>query len=160
MRQILGALRPEGDAVEYGPQPTAADIPSLIDNLRRIGHDVTLQVNVRPGTTSTLMELGVYRIVQEALSNIVRHAPGATVSVVVLTSTRNLRVAVVNGRAPRAASPPVFNVGSEDRGGNGLRGMRERVELLGGTIEYGPSLDGGYAIEALLPLTPSPQESP
>jgi signal transduction histidine kinase len=87
--------------------------------------------------------LTVYRIVQEALSNAARHASGAPVEVTVNTTKKQIRVEVRNG--PGAPGPSTHGTG------HGLVGMRERVELLGGTLHTGPAGDGGFAVVATIP---------
>jgi signal transduction histidine kinase len=100
-----------------------------------------------------------YRVVQESLSNVVRHAPGATATVQVTVRGNDLLVGVLNSAPPVPVGTPAV----EERGarrGHGLRGMRERVELTGGAIDHGPTDDGGFQVRARLPLSHVPAETP
>jgi signal transduction histidine kinase len=94
------------------------------------------------------VDLSGYRIVQEALANVVRHAPGAPTRVSVTSDGSDLTVLVVNGPAP-APTSPLETTGT----GHGLVGMRERVRLTGGSLDTGPLPDGGFRVAARLPLT-------
>ncbi|MEB4616047.1 sensor histidine kinase, partial [Leucobacter sp. M11] len=154
MRQLLGVLRgadPAGGASAgdpeqpLGPQPGLFDLPALVETTQRAGVPVTLSWDADSRTPATV-GLTAYRVVQESLSNIIRHAPGAPTRVEVRTENGSLRVEVRND-APPTPGPSAH----ADAGGHGLRGMRERVELIGGTLEHGPTEDGGYRILAELP---------
>jgi signal transduction histidine kinase len=174
MRQLLGALRPEASEARYAPQPGIADIPTLIRTTENVGGRVTYSNEIEPGSESSLIELSVYRIVQEALSNVVRHAARADAAVTLERTTSGIVVRVTNDAAPAVtaglltepgasapvdASPPV--VSEVDTGGHGLRGMRERVAILGGTIVQEPLPTGGFLIEAVIPTAgPAGQETP
>jgi signal transduction histidine kinase len=174
MRQLLGALRPEVSEARYAPQPGIADIPTLIRTTENVGGRVTYSNEVDPGSESTLIELTVYRIVQEALSNVVRHAPRADTTVALGRTSSGIVVRVTNDAAPAPSAPfptdpgvddsvdvrvPV--VSSIDSGGHGLRGMRERVAILGGTIVQEPLPTGGFLIEAAIPTAaPTEKETP
>jgi signal transduction histidine kinase len=92
-----------------------------------------------------------YRIVQEALSNAGRHAPGAAVTVIVGRAQETVRLRVVNGPGPGRAAGP-----NGQHPGHGLAGMRERVTLLGGALSAGATADGGFAVSASLPLSGTP----
>lgn len=96
------------------------------------------------------MDLSAYRIVQEALANVVRHAPGARTQVSVRAAACHLNVLVVNGPAPKPVAP-LESAGT----GHGLVGMRERVRLTGGTLDTGPLPDGGFRVAARMPLPPA-----
>ena len=131
LRQLVGLLRTE-DSTEptpLAPQPTLADLAVLVEQSRRAGIDVTLEPVGAARVLDEMVERAAYRIVQEALTNAGRHAPG---------------VLVVNRRPTR---PPTAVPG----GGHGLIGLRERAHALGGTLRAGPRLDGGFAVEAVLP---------
>jgi signal transduction histidine kinase len=152
-RALLAVLRQEGDAAEHAPQPGIGDLGPLLDGARRAGVPLTADVRVagedlRPGTS-----LAAYRIVQEGLANASRHAAGAAVRTEVLREDDRLRVTVVNGPVPGAPPPePGAPAGPAPREGHGLTGMRERVGAEGGTLWVGRTADGGFAVEALLPL--------
>lgn len=144
MRRMLGVLRTENQATELEPQKGLEDIPALVDTMRRAGVEAGL-VLIGADSSAGLpaaVQIAAYRIVQEALSNAVRHAPGTPVTVRVQADAAALRIRVRND-APLA---------SADRGvGHGLRGMRERTELLGGTLTAGPSAGDVWQVEAMLP---------
>ncbi|GAA3587925.1 hypothetical protein GCM10022198_09370 [Klugiella xanthotipulae] len=154
MRQLLGVLR-STDPAELGPQPSLHDIPGLVESSRRAGNPVTLawSPDITAHPTPGPVALAAYRIVQESISNVVRHAPEAETLVAVERESGSVRVTVRNEPPPR---PPLAD---RDRGGHGLVGMRERVALLGGTLEHGPTPEGGYRVCALLP-SPDPGTAP
>jgi signal transduction histidine kinase len=105
------------------------------------------------GQESTLpaaVDLAAYRIVQEALTNVVKHANGSDASVTLHYGRDALTIEIVNGTANRTGGRPVL---TGDRGGLGIDGMRERVALLGGRFVAGPRDDGGFRVEAVLPLS-------
>jgi signal transduction histidine kinase len=155
MRQLLGTLRGEEDA-ERAPQPGLSDLPALVASTRAAGLSVTLDVrgdgDADDGgvadTVGRVTQLTVYRVVQEALGNVVRHAPGAATTVVVQVVAAAVSVTVTNAPAPLAAPPPA------DDGGYGLAGMRSRVAALDGTLEAGPTADGGFRVAVTLPRLP------
>ncbi|MFC5720081.1 histidine kinase [Streptomyces gamaensis] len=152
MRRLLGVLRSEEGGgprgAEKAPQPGVARLPQLVEATVRAGVPVGLAPLPEPETLPQAVDLSAYRIVQEALANVVRHAPGAATRVSVTADGPALTVVVVNSPAPHPHSP------LESSGtGHGLVGMRERVRLLGGTLDTGPLPDGGYRVAARLPLT-------
>lgn len=156
MRRLLGVLRTEDQSAELTPQQGIDDIPALVDSIRRAGVDVGLELVTADVTAAPAsVQIAAFRIVQEALSNAVRHAPGSRVSVSVRTDDTTIRLRVHNSTATgeSAASP-----GAAQSAGHGLRGMRERVALVDGTLEAGPSADGGWTVAAALPWV-SKQES-
>jgi signal transduction histidine kinase len=151
MRRLLGVLRSGDTTVDLAPQPGVADVDALLGQVARSGGVVRLDNRI-PGTVSTSLDpalsLTVYRIVQESLSNVARHATGADTLVLLDAADGAIDVEVRNGIAPgRPASAP-----APDTGGHGIRGMRERAVLLGGTLEAGRTDDGGYVVRATLPL--------
>ena len=146
MRSLVDALRPRDVSAPAAPQPTADDVPALVDRLRQGGVDVVLEQHGTPGALDRATALAVYRVVQESLTNVVKHAGQEASARVALTWAEGaVRVEVVDdgGRARGA-------VGVRP-GGHGLPGMRERVELAGGTLVAGPR-DRGFAVVADLPL--------
>ncbi|GAB3154361.1 histidine kinase [Micromonospora sonneratiae] len=147
MRRLLGVLRSESTGPETAPQPGLADIPELVENARRAGMTVVLAGTPQPvdGTAPPeAVGLAAYRIVQEALANAARHAPGAAVRVALHAAAEAITVRVDNDST---AGP----TGTPGRGtGHGLTGMRERARLLGGTFTAGPQ-NGGFTVEARLP---------
>ena len=147
MRRLLGVLRHDG-AADTAPQPGLADIPALVADAGRRG-EATLVADLPaddPARTDPVLGLAAYRIVQESLSNVARHATGAAATVELRRADAGVRIEVRNAKAPgRPASAPA-PVG----GGHGLRGMRERAELLGGSLRAEPDGDG-FAVVAVLP---------
>jgi signal transduction histidine kinase len=148
LRRLLGVLRSDRPA-EREPQPQLADVATLVDATRRAGVSVELSMPNDSVAVSHAVGLCAYRIVQEALSNAGRHAPGAPVLVKVERDPDALRLDVVNGPPATPGQTPVRGV----RAGHGISGMRERVALLGGSISAEPSTVGGFAVMAVLPLT-------
>ncbi|MGY1811945.1 sensor histidine kinase [Blastococcus sp. SYSU D00820] len=140
LQELLGVLRAEDQSADRAPQPGTADLEELFAGVRATGTAVDARVAVSglPGT----LDLTVYRIVQQALSNAVQHAPGAPVRVTVEQDGGLLRVEVVNG--------PGTGPGRTGAG-TGLAGMRERAELHGGRLTAGPAPDGGFAVLAEIP---------
>jgi signal transduction histidine kinase len=168
LRRVLGLLRgPAEVGATEAPQPRLADLPGLVATVRAAGVAAELSVTGGARPLDPGVELSAYRIVQEALSNALRHAPDAEVRVDVGYTGTALTVGVVNSRPPASGPaigrPPTSGlgngrpatdgpVGSE---GHGLVGMRERVAMLGGQLAVGPRPDGGYAVMAVLPTGPS-----
>jgi signal transduction histidine kinase len=149
LRRLLGVLRSDSPA-EREPQPQLADVATLVEATRRAGVNVELSMPTNGNVdVSHAVGLCAYRIVQEALSNAGRHAPGSGVVVRVERDTDALRLDVVNGPPVGAAPAPAMST----RSGHGIAGMRERVAILGGTISAEPSDIGGFAVSAVLPLT-------
>lgn len=146
MRRMLGVLRTEDQTAELAPQQGIDDIPALVDTIRRAGVEVglVLEGGEAAAAATPSVQIAAFRIVQEALSNAVRHAPGARIAVQLRAEARSIRIRVHNGAPPRTPDGP--------GGGYGLRGMRERAEILGGSLSAGPSSDGGWDVEAVLPL--------
>jgi len=146
MRRLLGVLRSDQPA-DRAPQPQLADVPGLAAAAQRAGVAVTLTMPGIGGGVPPGAGMCAYRIVQEALSNAGRHAPGAIVMVNVSHDDDRLNLRVTNG--PGDPRQPPAGTGQP---GHGLAGMRERVTLLGGTLTAGPAPDGGFAVSAVLPL--------
>lgn len=149
MRRMLGVLRTEDQHAELAPQQGLDDIPALVDSIRRAGVEVGLVMEGVDAAAAAepTVQIAAFRIVQEALSNAVRHAPGARVTVRLHADATSLRLAVRNAAPPRSLEAHT--------GGYGLRGMRERAEILGGSLSAGPADDGGWSVEAVLPLAPA-----
>ncbi|MFD7733017.1 sensor histidine kinase [Kitasatospora phosalacinea] len=151
MRRLLGVLRADGGAPDRTPQPGLADLPTLLATAGQAG--VRAELAVADGVSALgpvpdAVALSAYRIVQEALANVVRHAPGATAEVRLSPADGALAVSVRNGPPPGRAAAVETSGGT----GQGLVGMRERVRLLAGTLDTGPTADGGYRVSAVLPL--------
>lgn len=148
MRRVLGVLRQDEDA-ESEPQPGLDHVPELLANARTAGLDVELTSNLEGVQVPSGVGVSLYRILQESLSNALRHAPGAAVSVDIRAADAPPRVEVrIENAAPTA--PPLPR--RDDGGGHGLVGMRERAAMLGGELTAGPTPGGGFAVAATLPL--------
>ncbi|TYL55247.1 sensor histidine kinase [Nocardioides sp. BGMRC 2183] len=147
MRRLLGVLRSEDAERELAPQPGLTRVGHLVEATGRAG--VPVDFTPYEANVPEAVGLTAYRMVQEALANVVRHAPGAPTQVSVSADGEDLTVVVVN-RAP--ATPPAEPFESTGTG-NGLVGMRERARLIGGTLDAGPLPDGGFQVTARLPLT-------
>ncbi|MFD3918009.1 histidine kinase [Streptomyces sp. NPDC058595] len=149
MRRLLAVLRSDGSAGERAPQPGLGRVQQLVEATVRAGVPAELSLPSDLGAVPPSVDLSAYRIVQEALSNVVRHAPEAATRVSVSSDGDWLTVLVVNGPAT-ARTSPLETSGT----GHGLIGMRERVRLTGGTLDTGPLPDGGFRVAARLPLAP------
>lgn len=126
------------------PVPGLAQLPRLIDQVRQAGTPVQLHINGSPRPLPTAVDVSSYRIVQEALTNTMKHAgPGASAQVTVSYRNDELRLDASDNGAGESTSGGT---------GNGLRGMRERAALLGGDVAAGPGPDGGYVVRARIPL--------
>ncbi|WP_205328607.1 sensor histidine kinase [Glycomyces sp. YM15] len=154
MRRLLGVLRSEDEAGARAPQPGPAALRGLAESVDRTGTPVSLELGELPEGLPETVALNVFRVVQEALSNVVRHAPGARTEVAVAAVGGQVTVTVVNGPAPAkpASSEPEAGRVEPDSQGLGLVGMRERVSLDGGMLETGPTVDGGFRVQAVLPI--------
>jgi signal transduction histidine kinase len=148
LRRVLGVLREEGVQGDPGPQPTLDRLDDLVLNVQAAGLQVTTAVAGAPRPLPPGVELSAYRILQEALSNAMRHAPGSEVRVEIAYRPGSLGLRVVNG-PPRAE--PIRSPGA----GHGVLGMRERAAMLGGDLTAGPGSDGGYSVATVLPTTDS-----
>ncbi|MFJ2701603.1 sensor histidine kinase [Streptomyces sp. NPDC087428] len=153
MRRLLMVLRSEGTEAERTPQPGLDRVQQLVEATVRAGLPAELSLPAGLTGLPQTVDLSAYRIVQEALANVVRHAPGARTRVSVGSDGAHLTVLVVNGPPERTGSSlaPLETTGT----GHGLVGMRERVRLTGGTLDTGPLPDGGFRVAARLPLPPA-----
>lgn len=150
MRSLLGLLRTD-EATAYAPVPTLSDVPALVEQSRRAGLPVTFT-----GITGTMArtlpqgaELAAYRTVQEALTNALKHSPGAATTVTIHWGKDGLQLRVQNGPVSSTAAQHIAR--PVPGSGNGLRGMSERIALYHGTLTYGLQPDGGWLVEAALP---------
>ena len=153
-RYVLSALR-DGDheSASMAPVPGTGDLDALVEKVASAGQPVTLRIEGRPRPLPPSQELTVYRVVQEALTNVVRHAgERATATVVVgYCDDGSVTVEVTdNGRGPAdgSRSGPAPGTGGQ---GHGLTGMRERVRILGGELLAGPRAGAGYRVLVRLP---------
>ncbi|GAA2476554.1 sensor histidine kinase [Streptomyces gobitricini] len=153
MRRLLAVLRSEGAEGERAPQPGLVRVQQLVEATVRAGVPAELSMPAELGPVPQAVDLSAYRIVQEALANVVRHAPGAPTRVSVSADGGRLTLVIVNG-PPDAVGSPLEASGT----GHGLVGMRERVRLTGGTLDTGPLPDGGFRVAARLPLAADTEE--
>ncbi|NGO47637.1 sensor histidine kinase [Streptomyces ureilyticus] len=156
LRHVLGVLRSENPEDPYGigapgtgaapdaPQPTLDRLDVLVDNTRAAGMKVNTEISGEVLPLPPGVELSAYRIIQEALSNALRHAPGSEVRVELTHFPRGLQIRVINS-APRRPAPP------SPGAGHGLLGMRERAAMLGGTLMATETSGGGFTVAAFLP---------
>jgi signal transduction histidine kinase len=156
LRHLLGVLRPETDLDGLGPQPGLAELPKLVEQTRGAGLDVSLATDGVSAGLPARVDLFAYRIVQEALTNVLKHAgPGARTTVRLGTDRRGIVIEVLDdGRSATVLPGP----GLDDAGarGHGIVGMRERARLLGGTLDAGPRPGGGFSVVAHLPTGEEP----
>jgi signal transduction histidine kinase len=149
LRRLLGVLRqedePQGD---LAPVPGLADLDSLLAEVAKAGLAVRLQVEGRPAQLPAGVDLSAYRIVQEALTNVVKHAGPARAQVAIRYRDHEVMVEVTDDG--RGAAAPTSN--GRARVGHGLIGMRERVAVFGGDLQTGPRPGGGFRVAARLPL--------
>jgi signal transduction histidine kinase len=147
LRRVLELLRVEGPAEDFAPAPGLAGLSELADRVRAAGVAVDLVVTGTPRPLAPGLELCAYRVVQESLTNVLKHARAASVAVTVDHADGELRVTVVDDGAGAARVTA--------RAGNGLRGMRERAMLYGGSLRAGPGASGdGFEVQLVLPVPP------
>nr|WP_106179135.1 sensor histidine kinase [Prauserella shujinwangii] len=153
LRRLLDVLRDEdGGGEPRLPQPNAAELAELTERVRAAGLPVRLELDGDLADLPAGVSLGVYRIVQESLTNTLKHAgKGARAEVRIRRSDDSVHVEVSDDGAGRARAL-VSTPGAESRGGNGLIGMRERANVFGGTMAAGPSPGGGWVVRATLPV--------
>ncbi|MCP2315913.1 Signal transduction histidine kinase [Nocardia amikacinitolerans] len=150
LRHLLGVLRPDLDHDGLGPQPGLSDLPGLVEEVRRAGLDISVTTENIRASLAARVELSAYRIVQEALTNVLKHSGPRTRTEVHLRGTqcgRGITIEVLDdGRATRSG-PSI----DKRPAGHGIIGMRERAQLLGGNLEAGPRPGGGFQVLAELP---------
>jgi signal transduction histidine kinase len=144
MRRLLGLLRTDEEGLALAPQPTLERLPPLLEQVREAGLPVDFRTEGDPVPLPAGIGLAAYRIVQEALTNALKHAGPAHAAVAVRYAAGVLELEVTDDG--RGAVP------AGDGHGHGLIGMRERAALYGGTLETGPAEHGGFAVRARLPL--------
>ena len=142
--RVLAVLRDEPSGMR--PPSGLADIDDLVGRTRAAGLPITLERRGDLAAVPQAIGREGYRVLQEALTNVLRHASGATTSAVVAEGAEGLEIVVVNG-------PGTAIVPGRESGGRGLRGIAERVGAVGGTLEHGPDGSGGYRLRAMFPRT-------
>jgi signal transduction histidine kinase len=146
LRRLLGAVRTEDAELE--PQPGLSLLPELVEQVRSAGLAVDLRVDGRPQPLGAGLDLAAYRVVQEALTNTLKHAHASTADVRVVYHRSRVELVVADDGVGATAN------GSGSNGGHGLIGMRERVALYGGELETAPRPGGGFLVRASLPVEP------
>ena len=148
LRHLMGILRPEAEVDGLGPQPGLADVSRLVEHLKEAGLAVSLTMDVVSSDLPTRVDLSAYRIVQEALTNVLKHAgPGTRTEVRLSTDNQGIVIEVFDSGHGTTTLP-----GS----GHGIIGMRERALLLGGSLNAGPRPGGGFQVLAHLPIGEEP----
>ncbi|MFD3917693.1 sensor histidine kinase [Streptomyces sp. NPDC058595] len=153
LRRVLGVVRAEDYDAPDAPQPTLADLEGLLSNVREAGLTVEKAVTGAVRALPQGVELSAYRIIQEALSNALRHAPGATATVEVSYVLGGLGLRIVN-------TPPQGLVKPSPGAGHGITGMRERVSMLNGEMTARLLADGGYEVAAFIPVAAQDEDEP
>jgi signal transduction histidine kinase len=155
LRHLLGLLAPASgqeneDDATLVPQPGLRQLHVLVDRVRAAGLRAELVTEgarvLPPG-----VDLAAYRVVQEALTNVIKHASGAEAVIRLVYGERELVITVTDDGGPAGYGPP----GPPAMGGRGLIGLRERVELYGGELDAGPRPGGGWRVRATIPLEPA-----
>jgi signal transduction histidine kinase len=143
LRRVLGIVRP-GDEAELSPQPELARLPDLVEQVQTAGLGVTLEINGEQRQLPPALELSAYRIVQEALTNTLRHAGARHARVILRYNSDALLLEIIDDGTASLAT--------NGSGGQGLIGMQERAALFGGEVKAGPAGEGGFRVAARLPL--------
>jgi signal transduction histidine kinase len=147
MRRLLGAMRRDGDAVELGPQPGLDGLESLLEDVRRAGLLVRLHVEGERFPLPRAIDLSAYRIVQEGLTNTLKHARASHADVTLRYRPDELELQILDDGAGPSATNGL---------GHGLVGIRERVTIYGGEMSAGPATAGGFMLTARLPIDHQP----
>jgi signal transduction histidine kinase len=148
LRRVLGVLRSEDalpEGARHAPQPTLDRLDELVGKVRGAGLTIATETRGKRRPLPPGVELSAFRIVQEALSNVMRHAPGAEVRVEIGYRSTGITIRVTNTAPDRPVTP-------SQSIGHGLLGMRERTAMLDGEFSNGPTPEGGYEVAAMLPL--------
>ena len=148
MRGLLGAMRREGEPAELGPQPGLADVDALVAGIRRAGLAVEMRVEGTPAALPAAIDLSAYRIIQEGLTNTLKHADATRADVLIRYRTNEIEIEVRDdGRGASGDGPA----------GHGLVGMRERVKIYGGDMRAGAGDGGGFVLSTSFPLDGDPR---
>ncbi len=149
LRRLLGVLNEDGEATGLAPQPGVDQLAALVERVRDAGLPAELAIDGSPRQLPAILDVTVYRIVQEALTNALRYARRAATLVHLSYGSDQLRVEILD-------DGPATTADTAEGSGRGLVGMEQRAVLVGGRLEAGPRLGGGYAVRAWLPLEPGP----
>jgi signal transduction histidine kinase len=147
LRQLLGVLRRDQERPALEPQPGLAQLDRLLQEVRQAGLPVQVKIEGDPVPLPPAADLSTYRIVQEALTNVLKHRGAAATTVWLHYRPDALNIEVINQSSSLEKSTPLT-----EGGGHGLIGMRERLTMLGGTLDAGPYRDGGFRVAARVPL--------
>jgi signal transduction histidine kinase len=148
LRDLVGVLRGGDRPPAAGADPAAEPgLATLVGESRAVGLPVRLTEDGDPAAVAPAVRRTLFRVVQEALTNVRKHAPGADATVSIRYGATTLHATVSNSAGRRPADPALTTAG----GGSGLDGLRHRVEVVGGTLTAGPGPDGGFAVYATLP---------
>jgi signal transduction histidine kinase len=143
MRRLVGLLREQGTMPEFAPQPSMRSVDVLVGTVREAGLLDELEIEGAPRELPPGVDLSAYRVIQEALTNALRYAGPAHAWVTVRWAADSLELEIANdGRSEPGAGG----------GGHGLSGLRERVALVGGSVDSGPRVGGGFVVRAHLPI--------
>jgi signal transduction histidine kinase len=149
LRRLLGRVRPEGAGTNFAPQPGLARLDALLEQVHAAGLQVDLTVEGTPHELPIGLDLSAYRIVQEALTNILKHAQASKATVRIRYEPDAIELEVIDdGRGPPA---------DDAQRGQGIIGMRERAALVGGALRVGRAPGGGFAVDARIPLPEPPR---
>jgi len=151
LQNLLSVLRTEGQAAPTAPVPGVKDVAALADTFQGTGTRVEVRMPEAVPALTPSADIAAYRLVQEALTNVQKHAPGASAVVEVITRERALDVTVTNSPAAARGRDTVV-------AGFGLRGMDERIRAIGGRVDSGPTRDGGFRVRASIPYGESFRE--
>jgi signal transduction histidine kinase len=146
LRRLLGLLADQDGDAPLSPQPGVAEIPALIERVRQAGQPVELRVEGQPQPVSGGVGVAAYRIVQEALTNVLKHAHGAHSEVFLRWDARALELEIIDQGSPQNDARPAAHPG------RGLAGMRERAAMYGGTFDAHPGPERGYVVRVRIPL--------
>ncbi|MBF6132906.1 sensor histidine kinase [Nocardia otitidiscaviarum] len=149
IRGLLGVLRSDGQLPEHAPQPTAMEVPDLLEGARRAGMALTTEIDGPLTAIPDATGLALYRIVQESLANASRHAPGAPVRVRIVAATTAVTLTVTNDAATQIPTAPRS---PHDTPGSGITGMQSRAQAAGGHLTATPHPDGTFEVHAHLPI--------
>jgi signal transduction histidine kinase len=150
MRRLLGMLREPDEEPALTPQPGLGELPALAESVRAAGVPVHLVVDGSGAALPPAVDVSAYRIVQEALTNVLKHAGSAHAEVSIGYAADSVTIEVTDDGPGLRAADPVWAEAAP--GGRGLAGMRERVALFGGDLRAGPGPDGGFTVRARLPV--------
>ncbi len=152
LRDVLGVLRGADEQEPREPTPRLSQIERLVGATSHAGVPTQVEISGRRRPLPATVDLAAYRIVQESLTNVLRHAAGASARVAICYADEQMTISVDDDGRPGASVAPAAN-GHLETGGHGISGMRERANALGGELQAGPRAEGGFRVHARLPMT-------